>query len=100
LGVVENQNGLVLLDGRKVVFKDKGVIIVWVLEVGSVGAGVGGAEVAVRVVGRVLCEVVLLLFALPGPLCPVWGAEDPGVGQRIEATVRVMVKVENLGRGH
>lgn len=48
------KDGLVLLDGWKVVFKDKGVGVVWVLEVCAIGTGVGGAEIAGGVVGGAL----------------------------------------------
>jgi hypothetical protein len=71
LGVIVEKHGLILLDGRKVVFKNIGIGVVWVLEVFAVGTDVGRTEVAGGVVGGACGEVVVLLFTLPGPLCPV-----------------------------
>lgn len=48
------KDGLVLLDGWKVVFKNKSVGVVWVLEVCAIGTGVGGAEITGGVVGGAL----------------------------------------------
>ena len=76
-GRVKDELRLVLLDGGKVILKDVGILVVWVLEVSAIGAGIGGTEVAGGVIGGALCQVVLLLLALPGSLCPVWRAEDP-----------------------
>lgn len=43
---IDNEFRLILLHSRKVVFKDKGVLVVWVSVAGLVGAGVAWAEIA------------------------------------------------------
>ena len=84
---------------REIILKDKGVLVIRVLDRARGGPCVVGAEVARRIIrGPGVGRIVVLFFALPRSLCTMRGAENPGVGERVEPTVGVVVEVE--GRSH